>query len=94
MRSICHVVERIEAFDHLKSAISDLKSRARDVSQQLGGWTASLQASDIKGQRYLTEKSKTGYQDQKKAEVFLAELRREHEARLATLKQRRDPGDG
>jgi four helix bundle protein len=48
----------------LKSEISELKSIAESCSRQLRGWADSLQNSDIKGQRHLSEKSR--YQDDQK----------------------------
>src|SRR5439155_18290039 len=48
----------IAGFDDFKSEISDLKSMAESISRQLRGWADSLQNSEIKGQRYLTEKSR------------------------------------
>lgn len=74
VRSICHVIERIDAFNHLKSQISDLKSLSRSIARQLGGWAFSMQESDIKGTRHLTQKSKKVYQRDKEREEFLDEL--------------------
>jgi len=51
--------------ENLKSLISNLNSLAESCSRQLRGWADSLQNSDIKGQRHLTEKSR-GYDEQKK----------------------------
>src|SRR6266496_3197150 len=42
----------------LKSEISNLKSLAESCSRPLSGWADSLQNSDIKGQRHLTDKSR------------------------------------
>ncbi len=89
VRSICHVIERLSSFDHLKSQISDLRSLARRISRQLGGWAFSLQESDIKGTRHLTEKSKTVYQQKGKAEAFMDQLKQDHEARIEELKRER-----
>jgi four helix bundle protein len=74
VRSICHVVERIAAFNHLKSEISNLKLLSRNIARQLGGWAFSLQESDIKGTRHLTEKSKQGYQRGKDRDQLLKQL--------------------
>lgn len=90
VRSICHVLERLALFNHLKSEISDLKSLARSISRQLGGWTFSLQESDIKGTRHLTDQSKTTYHRRDRAEGFMDELRRQHEERLEQLKRERE----
>jgi len=89
VRSICHVIERIKAFGHLKSQISDLKSSARGISRQLGGWAFSLQETDIRGTRHLTEKSKAAYHQKGKAQGFMEELKKEHEERLKQLNRER-----
>ena len=77
VRSICHVIERMVAFNHLKSEISNLKSLARSISRQLGGWAFSLQESDIKGSRHLTEKSKSAYRRDKDRDAFLVQLEKD-----------------
>jgi len=87
VRSICHVLVRLPFFDHLKSEISNLKSLATSISRQTAGWAASLQESDIKGQRYLTDQSRMGYDQKQRAAVFLDQLKREQEERLKNLKQ-------
>ena len=89
VRSICHVLERLPFFAHLKSDIADLKSFAASISRQTAGWAASLQESDIKGQRYLTDQSRTSYNQKQRAAAFLDQLKREHEKRLQELKKSR-----
>ncbi len=49
----------------LKSEISNLKVIAESCSRQLRGWADSLQNSEIKGQRHLTDKSRR-FEGQKK----------------------------
>jgi len=90
VRSICHVIERIHAFDHLKSQISELKSLARTISRQIGGWAFSLQESDIPGTRHLTEQSKRTYSERGKARTMLDGLKKQHEERLEQLKKDRE----
>lgn len=75
VRSICHVLERMQPFEHLNSEISDLKSLSRSISRQLGGWAFSLQESDIKGSRHLTRQSKSAYQQQQDAQALMNEIR-------------------
>ncbi|HVQ36533.1 MAG TPA: four helix bundle protein [Pyrinomonadaceae bacterium] len=58
-RSVLCLCERLPGFSDLKSEISDLKSRAERISRQLRAWSGSLQDWDIRGQRYLTSKTKT-----------------------------------
>lgn len=89
VRSICYVMERLPALSHLKSEISDLKLRSRNISRQLGRWAFSLQESDIKGPRYLTEKSKAGYQQRKSADAFMEKLRKQHEENLERIRSSR-----
>jgi four helix bundle protein len=90
VRSICYVMERLKALAHLKSEISDLKSAARSISRQLGGWLFSLQESDISGTRYLTEKSKAGYQQKKSSEAFMEEIRQKHAENLERIRKTRE----
>ena len=92
VRSIAHVISRIGAFSHLKSEISNLISNARTISRQLGGWAFSLQDSDIKGTRHLTEQSRRTYQQKGKAEAFLNKLKSDHEVMLQKLAEERKPG--
>jgi hypothetical protein len=58
----------------LRSEISDLKSRAESISRQLRRWAGSLQNSDIRGQRYLTDKTRSRTKEAKEREEFLKEL--------------------
>ena len=69
----------------LKSQISNLKSIAESCSRQLRGWADSLQNSDIKGQRHVSNKSRQ-QDDQKKRtaavqEKLLAALPPDHPLR-------------
>ncbi|HPY30938.1 MAG TPA: four helix bundle protein [Verrucomicrobiota bacterium] len=54
----------------LKSEISNLKSTAESCSRQLRGWADSLQNSDIKGQRHLTERTRRAAEQKKRATEF------------------------
>jgi four helix bundle protein len=74
VRSMFHLFDRIPVFSNLKSQISNLRYLSESISRQLRGWADSLQNSDIKGQRYLTEKTKRENQRKKEREEFLAEL--------------------
>jgi four helix bundle protein len=75
VRSMFHLLDRIPGFSNLKSQISNLRFLSESISRQLRGWADSLQNSDIKGQRYLTEKTKRESQRKKEREEVLAELR-------------------
>jgi four helix bundle protein len=75
VRSMLCLCERVSAFGDLKSEISNLKSQAESISRQLRGWADSLQNADIKGQRYLTDKTRTVDEQKRRAEAFLEKLK-------------------
>ncbi len=75
VRSMLCLLESVAGFTNLKSEISNLKSQAEGISRQLRGWADSLQNSQIKGQRYLTEKSRRAEQTGREREEFLKRLR-------------------
>jgi four helix bundle protein len=75
VRSMLCVLERLPAFRDLKSQISNLKLHAEGVSRQLRGWADSLQNSQIKGQRYLTDKERKDYQNRKEQAEFVEMLK-------------------
>jgi four helix bundle protein len=54
-RSMLCLLDLLPDFANLKSEISNLSSLAVSISRQLGAWANSLQNSEIKGQRYITE---------------------------------------
>jgi four helix bundle protein len=73
-RSILCLCERLPGFPDLKSEISDLKKRAESVSRQLRAWCASLQNTDIRGHRYLNNKSRRQTKEARERDEFLKEL--------------------
>jgi four helix bundle protein len=73
-RSMLCLLERLPSIDDLKFEISNLKSKAENISRQLRAWADSLQNSDIRGQRYLTEKTKRLSKAAREREEFLKEL--------------------
>jgi four helix bundle protein len=81
VRSMLCLLERLPLFADLKSEISNLKSLPESVSRQLRAWADSLQNSGIKGQRYLTDKTRR-----------VDQARRDRDEFLQTLAQLR-PGD-
>ena len=76
VRSMLCLFDRLPLLIDLKSEISNLKSHIEKVSRQLRGWAESLQNSDIKGHRYLTDKSRRRTQQSKEQEEFMEEFRR------------------
>ena len=73
-RSVLYLCERLPGPADLKSEISDLKKMAEGISRQLRAWCESLQNSDIRGQRYLTNKSRNKTREAQEREEFLKEL--------------------
>ena len=74
VRSMLCLFERLQTLKNLKSEISNLKSKAENISRQLRGWADALQNSPIKGQKYLTQQSKRAAQAAKERQEFLDEL--------------------
>src|SRR5215813_3116479 len=83
VRSMLRLLEAFPLFAKLKPELQHLNAQATNIARQLGGWATSLQNSDIKGQRYLTDKSRRHLQGNKEREEFLEELRKMHEQRIA-----------
>lgn len=86
-RSMLRLFDRLPFCSNLKSEISDLLKRAENISRQLRGWADSLQNSEIKGQRYLTEKARRSFQLAREREEFLEELRRIQEENIARTRR-------
>jgi four helix bundle protein len=74
LRSMTHLLDRLPRFQDLKFEISDIKMRAEGISRQLRAWCDSLQNSDIRGQRYLTDKSRRLAKQARERDEFLKEL--------------------
>jgi four helix bundle protein len=74
-RSVLCLCDRLPGFEDLRSEISDLRSRAESISRQLRAWADSTQNSEIKGQRYLTDKGRRATQQARERGEFLEELR-------------------
>jgi four helix bundle protein len=76
VRSMLCLLERRPWMRDFKSEISNLKSVAESCSRQLRGWADSLQNSDIKGQRHLTDKSRREDEEKKRAAMLQKNLLR------------------
>lgn len=76
VRSMLCLMECLPAFSNLKFEISNLKLNAEEISRQLRGWAHSLQESPIKGQRFLTQKSRRFEKAREDRESMLRELRK------------------
>jgi len=73
-RSALSLCDRLPGFVDLRSEISDLRSRSESISRQLRRWCGALQNSDIRGARYLTNKSRIKTKEDREREEFLKEL--------------------
>ena len=73
-RSILCLCQRLRGISKLRSEISNLKSKAERISRQLRAWADSLQNSEIRGQRYLTDKTRRASKEAREREEFLKEL--------------------
>jgi len=76
VRSMLLLAERLPDVAHLKSEISDLKSRAESISRQLRAWADSLQNSDVRGQRYLTDRTRAAAESKQRAGAFMQKIDR------------------
>ncbi len=74
VRSMLHLLDRLPEFTDLRSEISDLRSRAESISRQLRAWADSLQNTEIRGTRYLTDKSRRSDKQRNERDEFLKEL--------------------
>jgi four helix bundle protein len=88
-RSVLCLCDRLPGFGNLKFEISDLRSRAEKISRPLRGWCDSLQNSEIRGQRYLTEKSRRLAQQARERDEFIKQLTQERENLLKDLAAKR-----
>ena len=73
-RAMYCFIERLPEFEDLRSEISDLKLKAESISRQLRAWADSLQNTEIRGSRYLTDKSRRVDEQRREREEFLLEL--------------------
>jgi four helix bundle protein len=74
VRSMLCLLERLEPFRILESDILNLKSSAESVSKQLGAWIRALQNSELKGQRFVSEKTRRADLARREREDFLKRL--------------------
>ena len=85
VRSMLCVMQRMDSFSELENEISNLKGLVENISRQIHGWATSMQNSDIKGDKFLNEKTKLRYDRKQRREEFLkqqSDARIQLEARL------------
>jgi four helix bundle protein len=74
VRSVLYLLDEIPAFRNLESEIRNLKAKTDSVSKQLGAWARTLQDSELKGRRYVTEKARSAAEPARERVEFLKEL--------------------
>lgn len=74
--SMLRFCERAPWWANLKSEISNLILLAENASRQLRGWADSLQNSEIKGQKYLTDTVRDAAHKENRVHAFLEKLER------------------
>ena len=84
-RSMLTFCERQPVFGHLKSEISDLKSLAESIGRQLRGLADSLQNSEVRGQRYLNDRSREADLQDRRALAFWEKIERDQAERVAAM---------
>jgi four helix bundle protein len=76
VRSMLKLLCQSSMFSAIKADAANLVPLATSISRQLRAWADSLQNSDIRGQRYLNDRTRRQAEERKKREEFLEELRR------------------
>ena len=74
VRSMLHFVDQSPDAEHLRSEISNLKFLSESCSRQIRAWANSLQDTEIKGQRHLTDATRAQYDYKQRAEEFDRQL--------------------
>jgi four helix bundle protein len=90
VRSMLCLLERMPAFRDLESGILNLKSSLESVSRQLGAWIRALRDSEMKGQRYVTEKTRRANQARVEREEFLKKLEQIRKGSAPSTQEPRD----
>ena len=75
-RSMYEFLSRAPGFEELRSDLPALIARAESISRQLRAWADSLQNTEIRGTRYLTDKSRRLEQQRREREEFWRSWRR------------------
>jgi four helix bundle protein len=74
VRSMLYLLDGMPPFRNLESEIRNLRAQTDSISRQLGAWARALQDSDLKGRRFVTEKTRQAADKARGREEFLKEL--------------------
>jgi four helix bundle protein len=72
--SMLFLLEGMKPFRSLDSEFRKLRADTESISKQLGGWIRSLKDSELKGQRYVTDKTRKQADRARERDEFLREL--------------------
>jgi len=78
VRSMLQLVQRLPEFSASRQQAEDLAGECESISRQLRAWADSLQNSDIAGQKHLNDKSRTAYEQDRRAKQFMESIRMKH----------------
>ena len=74
VRSMLYLLQGMLPFRDLESEIRNVQLKTESISRQLGAWIQSILNSSMKGQRFVTEKVRTGEHARRQREESLKTL--------------------
>jgi len=89
-RSMLCLCERLPKFAEFKPDILNLKSRVKNISQQLFGWIESLKNSNIKGEKFFSEKEKSKNKNRADWMEFKKELEEAQRINIESTKRKHE----
>ena len=69
-----YLLEGMAPFQNLQPQIRNLRAKTESISKQLGAWTRSLRESSLKGERYVSGKTRRADQAARERQEFLRKL--------------------
>jgi four helix bundle protein len=89
VRSMLCLLGGIPAFAELGSEILRTKAKVETISKQLGGWIRALRDSELKGEKFVNEKTRRAEAARRAREEFIQELERMRTAREQAIQNSR-----
>jgi four helix bundle protein len=89
-RSMLRICEQLSQFKNFKSEISNLIGQAVGISKQLHGWIDSLKNTEIKGVKFLNDKTRKNYEQRKELDEFDLEMKKYRDDLHAMLIKREE----
>lgn len=78
VRSMLRLIEQLPATATLRQQAEGFVSDCESIARQLRAWADKLQNSDISGQKYLNDKTRTAYDQDRRARRFLDSIKMTH----------------